>query len=33
MKVAGLKLEALGISIDKIKPHQLEYMEGWETGT
>jgi len=33
MKVAGLKLEALGISIDKIKPHQFEYMEGWETGT
>jgi len=33
MKVAGLKLEALGIRIDKIKPHQFEYMEGWETGT
>lgn len=33
MKVAGLKLEALGISIDKVKPHQFEYMEGWETGT
>jgi adenosylhomocysteinase len=33
MKVAGLKLEALGISIDKIKPHQFEYMNGWETGT
>ena len=33
MKVAGLKLEALGISIDRIKPHQFEYMEGWETGT
>ncbi|MBA1341762.1 MAG: Adenosylhomocysteinase [ANME-2 cluster archaeon] len=33
MKVAGLKLEALGISIDKIKPYQFEYMEGWETGT
>ena len=33
MKVAGLKLGALGISIDRIKPHQFEYMEGWETGT
>ena len=33
MKVAGLKLEALGINIDKIKPHQFEYMDGWETGT
>ena len=33
MKVAGLKLEALGMCIDKIKPHQFEYMEGWETGT
>ncbi len=33
MKVAGLKLEALEISIDKIKPHQFEYMDGWETGT
>jgi adenosylhomocysteinase len=33
MEVAGLKLEALGISIDRIKPHQFEYMDGWETGT
>jgi adenosylhomocysteinase len=33
MEVAGLKLETLGISIDRIKPHQFEYMDGWETGT
>lgn len=33
MKVASLKLEALGIGIDEIKSHQLEYMEGWEAGT
>lgn len=33
MKVAELKLEALDIKIDTLKPHQYEYMEGWETGT
>jgi adenosylhomocysteinase len=33
IKIANLKLEALGISIDKIKPHQFNYMEAWETGT
>ena len=33
IKISNLKLEALGISIDKIKPHQFNYMEAWETGT
>ena len=33
IKIANLKLEALGISIDKIQPHQFNYMDAWETGT
>jgi adenosylhomocysteinase len=33
MKVAVLKLEALDIRIDTLKPHQYEYMEGWDIGT
>ena len=32
-EIAGLKLRALGISIDKLTPEQLEYLTSWETGT
>ncbi|MEA3295120.1 MAG: adenosylhomocysteinase [Euryarchaeota archaeon] len=32
-KVASLKLAAMDIEIDELKPHQIEYMEGWEVGT
>jgi len=33
MRVAELKLQALGIEIDKLSPKQVEYMDGWECGT
>ncbi|MBA2501715.1 MAG: adenosylhomocysteinase [Pyrinomonadaceae bacterium] len=33
MEIAGLKLRALGISIDTLTPEQLEYLSSWETGT
>jgi adenosylhomocysteinase len=33
MRVAELKLQALGIEIDKLSPKQIEYMGGWECGT
>jgi adenosylhomocysteinase len=32
-EIAGLKLKALGISIDELTPEQLEYLNSWETGT
>jgi adenosylhomocysteinase len=32
-EIAGLKLHALGISIDSLTPEQIEYMSSWETGT
>jgi adenosylhomocysteinase len=32
-EIAGLKLKALGISIDELSPEQLEYLSSWETGT
>ncbi len=32
-EIAGLKLRALGISIDTLTPEQHEYMTSWETGT
>ena len=32
-EIAGLKLRALGISIDQLTPEQHEYMSSWETGT
>ena len=32
-EIAGLKLQALGISIDTLTAEQLEYMSSWETGT
>src|SRR5256714_2483216 len=32
-EIAGLKLRALGISIDTLTPEQVEYMSSWETGT
>lgn len=32
-EIAGLKLHALGISIDTLTSEQLEYMSSWETGT
>jgi len=32
-EIAGLKLRALGISIDTLTPEMLEYMTSWETGT
>jgi adenosylhomocysteinase len=33
LEIAGLKLRALGISIDTLTPEQLEYLSSWETGT
>jgi adenosylhomocysteinase len=32
-EIAGLKLRALGISIDTLTPEQLEYLSSWEMGT
>jgi adenosylhomocysteinase len=32
-EIAGLKLKALGLSIDTLTAEQLEYMSSWETGT
>ncbi|HEY0077972.1 MAG TPA: adenosylhomocysteinase [Pyrinomonadaceae bacterium] len=32
-EIAGLKLRALGISIDTLTPEQVEYLSSWETGT
>lgn len=32
-EIASLKLEALGIGIDKLTPEQMEYLRSWETGT
>jgi adenosylhomocysteinase len=32
-EIAGLKLHALGISIDTLTPEQVEYISSWETGT
>ncbi|HEY8186884.1 MAG TPA: adenosylhomocysteinase [Pyrinomonadaceae bacterium] len=32
-EIAGLKLQALGLSIDTLTPEQLEYISSWETGT
>src|SRR5947207_6188650 len=33
MEIAGLKLRALGLSIDTLTPEQVEYLSSWETGT
>ena len=32
-EIAGLKLRALGVSIDSLTPEQVEYLSSWETGT
>jgi adenosylhomocysteinase len=32
-EIAGLKLQALGFSIDTLTAEQLEYLSSWETGT
>ena len=32
-EIAGLKLRAMGISIDELTPEQVEYLSSWETGT
>jgi adenosylhomocysteinase len=32
-EIAGLKLRAMGISIDELTPEMVEYMNSWETGT
>jgi adenosylhomocysteinase len=32
-EIASLKLRALGISIDRLTPEQIEYLSSWETGT
>jgi adenosylhomocysteinase len=32
-EIAGLKLRALGLSIDTLSAEQIEYMTSWETGT
>lgn len=33
IEIAGLKLRALGLSIDSLTAEQLEYLSSWETGT
>jgi len=33
VEIAGLKLRALGVSIDTLTPEQVEYLTSWETGT
>src|SRR6267143_2171744 len=32
-EIASLKLQALGLAIDRLTPEQLEYISSWETGT
>ena len=32
-KVARYKLEAMGITIDRLSEEQLQYLRSWETGT
>ena len=32
-EIAGLKLRAMGVSIDTLTPEMIEYMTSWETGT
>jgi adenosylhomocysteinase len=32
-EIAGLKLKALGLSIDTLTSEQIEYLGSWETGT
>jgi adenosylhomocysteinase len=32
-EIASLKLEAMGIGIDRLTPEMLEYMSSWESGT
>jgi len=32
-RVAQLKLEALGVEIDKLTPEQVEYLRSWQYGT
>jgi adenosylhomocysteinase len=32
-EIAGLKLRAMGVSIDELTPEMIEYMSSWETGT
>ena len=32
-RVAKLKLESMGIKIDKLTPEQEEYLAGWSEGT
>ncbi len=32
-EIAGLKLNALGVSIDVLTPEMVEYLSSWETGT
>jgi len=32
-RVARLKLESMGIKIDKLTPEQEEYLSGWSEGT
>jgi len=33
MEIASLKLEAMGIKIDRLTPEMIEYMNTWEAGT
>lgn len=33
LEIAGLKLRALGLTIDTLTPEQVEYLSSWETGT
>jgi adenosylhomocysteinase len=33
LQIARMKLETLGIEIDKLTPEQEKYLSGWETGT
>jgi len=31
--IAGIKLEAMGVSIDRLSDEQKDYITGWEEGT
>jgi adenosylhomocysteinase len=33
VEIASLKLDAMGVKIDKLTPEMLEYMNSWESGT
>jgi adenosylhomocysteinase len=32
-RIAALKLEAMGVAIDRLTPEQVEYLASWKVGT